>query len=255
MKYIEEILDEIISASQSPESKGAKSGHNLFSLFAIIASEIERLDVLAFEPSIRAEFAFLRQRYRALGNKGIITGDETRYFISLSNRMKTLLSSYGVGNTIVSNRSFDFIIDAELKSIIERDYNELSMVLIPDKAWKSAVIIAGSILEAVLFDVLNSSRFYTIAMNSTKAPTLRGSVIDLHTEDWKLYKLIEVSVDINILPASRANSIDQILRDYRNFVHPRKELRAQYSCDEAEAFLAKGALDSVLNHLKAEIFP
>jgi hypothetical protein len=34
-----------------------------------------------------------------------------------------------------------------------------------------------------------------------------------------------------------------------HFVHPLKEVRASYSCTEAEALLAKGALGAVCNHL------
>jgi hypothetical protein len=55
------------------------------------------------------------------------------------------------------------------------------------------------------------------------------------------------------MPQARAASIDQVLRDYRNFVHPRKELKAAHHCTEAEATLAKGALDVVCNHLEAAL--
>ncbi len=48
----------------------------------------------------------------------------------------------------------------------------------------------------------------------------------------------------------RTEPIDQVLRDYRNFVHPKKELKAQHSCDEAEAFMSVGALEGVCNILK-----
>ncbi|TOG58122.1 hypothetical protein CGI99_22890 [Vibrio parahaemolyticus] len=61
--------------------------------------------------------------------------------------------------------------------------------------------------------------------------------------------MIEVAVDIGLLPVQRAASIDQVLRDYRNFVHPQKELRSQHPCTEAEAFMAKGCLDGIYNHL------
>jgi hypothetical protein len=39
------------------------------------------------------------------------------------------------------------------------------------------------------------------------------------------------------------------LRDYRNFVHPKKELRAQHPCTEAEALMSVGALEGVCNIL------
>ena len=38
--------------------------------------------------------------------------------------------------------------------------------------------------------------------------------------------LIDVAVDIGRLPADAADTIHQVLRDYRNFVQPKKEIRA-----------------------------
>ncbi len=62
--------------------------------------------------------------------------------------------------------------------------------------------------------------------------------------------LIKVAADLNLIPKERAVAIDQVVRDYRNFVHPRKEIKAKHPCVEAEAMLAKGALDAVCNHLQ-----
>jgi hypothetical protein len=69
-------------------------------------------------------------------------------------------------------------------------------------------------------------------------------------DEWRLVNLIEVAVDLGLLPQDRADTIDQVLREYRNFVHPRKELKAAHPCTEAEAYLAKGALDGVCNQLE-----
>ena len=63
--------------------------------------------------------------------------------------------------------------------------------------------------------------------------------------------LILVAEDIGKLPSENAKAIDQILRDYRNFVHPNKEVRAQHPCTEAQALMAKGALDAVCNYLES----
>jgi hypothetical protein len=88
------------------------------------------------------------------------------------------------------------------------------------------------------------------SLASNKAPKDRsGNVRDLDAGEWKLYDLIEVATDISMLPKDRSKSIDQVLRDYRNFVHPKKEIRAKYPCTEAEAMMAVGALEAVCNVL------
>ena len=58
-----------------------------------------------------------------------------------------------------------------------------------------------------------------------------------------------VAAAIGILKKEREPAIDQILRKYRNFIHPLAEIRGGIPCTEAEALLAKGALDSVCNDL------
>ncbi len=58
------------------------------------------------------------------------------------------------------------------------------------------------------------------------------------------------STDIGVLPAERANAIDQVLREFRNLIHPAKEVRTKLKCTEAEAMMARGNLDMVYAHLE-----
>lgn len=124
--------------------------------------------------------------------------------------------------------------DADLRKIVERDYRELAQILLPGCAWKSAVVLAGSILEAVLYDRL------------TAVPALTRATPE---EQWRLADLIRVAAERGLLPASRAEAIDPALREYRDFLHPRTAIRAAHPATEAEATLAKGTLDAVCNHL------
>jgi hypothetical protein len=150
----------------------------------------------------------------------------------------------GVGG-YANLRSFAFVTDKNLRQIVERDYQELSLILLPGRAWKSTVVIAGSILEGILSDLLINPTNNHRARSAAAAPKKKN----LAAGEWSLLDLIEVSVELKLLPAGRAAAIDQTLRDYRKFVHPLKEIRAAYPCSEAEALLAKGALDAVCNHL------
>ena len=70
---------------------------------------------------------------------------------------------------------------------------------------------------------------------------------------WTLEKLINVATNINLLPRNRTSAIDQITRKYRNYVHPMKEIREEHSITEAEAWLAKGAVELVINSLGERI--
>jgi len=162
------------------------------------------------------------------------------------------LEQYGGDGSQTISRSFSFVNDKDLKHLIERDYRELRLKTFPSRAWKSTVVLAGSILEAILLDRLTSDTTIQSKANaSKKAPKDKaGRVRNLAAGDWRLADMIEVAADIGVLPPERAKSFDQILRDYRNFVHPKKELRAKHPCTEAEALMSVGALEGVCNVLK-----
>ncbi len=149
-------------------------------------------------------------------------------------------------------REFPFIKDAKLREIIERDYKELSLRLYPGGAWKSTVIMAGSILEAILHDVLASDpgrQGKALASTTANEKPAKGKAMD----EWSLHVLIKVAGEIGVLPQDREECIDRVLRDYRNFVHPKVEVKTASPCTEAEATLAKGGLDAVCNHLQATL--
>jgi hypothetical protein len=172
----------------------------------------------------------------------------------LCDHVLSLLDMYaGQGSQSVT-RSFAFVANAHLRAIIERDYKELSLNLLPGHAWKSAVIMAGSILEAILHDQLTRDRErVTLSMAWPDAPKNKGVVRDIEKDDrdneWVLAKLIGCAAHLTILDKSDAGAIHRALRDYRNFVHPRVEIRNAHQCTEAEATMAKGTLDMICNRL------
>lgn len=216
------------------------------------AEELNRLDPRDFLPSAQFDFFMIRKQARRwAAQQGGMAQVELPAIAQLARRTVDVLSHYGGEGSQAVVRSFSFIVDGDLRKIIERDYRELKLRVFPAGAWKSSVVLAGSILEAILFDQLaKDPATKQAALLSRKAPKDKaGKVKDLDAGDWKLFDLIEVATDISLLPADRSKSIDQILRDYRNFVHPKKEIRAKYPCTEAEALLALGALDTVCNVL------
>jgi hypothetical protein len=215
-----------------------------------VAKELGRLDPRDFEPGFQCEFVRVR------GNVVYLDTWHINDIFAAQEALKAVipvLDGYrGPGSGSIT-RHFPYLHDPDLRLIIERDYIELSLKLFPSGAWKSTVIMAGSILEAILFDVLSEPKRVSQTNASPKGAKAKGSVpVDIRTDPdaWKLIHLIDVAVDTGILPADRGGTIDQVLRDYRNFVHPKKEIKAQHECTEAEAGLAKYGLDGVCNHFE-----
>jgi hypothetical protein len=250
IQYVKDINEEFIKVLESSTYK-TDTGLNVSDFIKIITEEIDKLETNNLPPEDRYRFIVLRQNFRNISKQSAISNASYPTYKKLSQDLINLLNNFGSINTGNINRNFNFLHDRGLKVIIERDYSELSSILLPDGAWKSVVIMAGSILEAILFDVLTNPRFNSRAVSSTKVPTNNHTGLPItDLEKWRLQNLIEVAEDISILPPKRAKSIDQVLRDYRNFVHPKREVKSQHACTEAEALMAKGGLDGVCNHLE-----
>jgi len=215
-----------------------------------LVEELNRLDPRDFRPSARYQFVMCRaeaRRYVPSGTrtKALTPAHDFSGINTLMIAISNVLGEYGgEGSYSVAKRDFKFITDQELRKIISRDYIELRQVIFPSGAWKSSVILAGSILEAILLDQLSSSNNAPKALASSFAPKKKDK------GSWGLATLINVSVDIGIITGDRGNSVDQVIRDYRNFVHPSKELRSKHPCNEAEAMMAVGALEGVCKILE-----
>lgn len=244
INYIKEITQELLDLIKS-KGNYSKSGLSIFDSLRIISEEINKLEPFDFPPKERKLFVVTRQKVRNLARKAGYQNTEADNYFKIVSDLKDVLDNYGEYNSEKLQRDFSYVNDDELRNIIKRDYYELSTILLPDGAWKSLVIMAGSILEAILFDVLNGPKFSSAAYSSSKSKKSR-----LKSGRCGLSELISVAEDINVLPEKRVKSIDQVLRDYRNFVHPNKEIRSEHPCSEAEAYMAKGSLDGVCNHLE-----
>lgn len=225
--------------------------HGLIDRFQILSGELDKLDVNDFLPDARAQFLHARSQAATWAKRGSYTHGKGE--VEATQLIADVVLRYqGKGTGGTHGRNFAAIKHAGLREIIERDYQELVTKLLPARAWKSVVVMAGSILESLLYYELTADPAVKMkAMGSGRAPKAKGgAVIDPEKDEWKLYKLIEVAADVGVLNKQREDTIDQVLRDYRNFVHPKVEIKAAHPCTEAEAMLAKGALDGVLNHLK-----
>ena len=230
-------------AERLNEGLRLRNAKNVFQLSKVLSHELQSLDPNDFDPEVQADFAQLRHEIKVLSEQRQLSKMDNGA-ISVSLLISTLKQYRGQGSGGTS-RSFAFIHDAALRTIIERDYNELHVILFPSTAWKSTVIMAGSILEAILYDRLaNRPAGAATAVSSSKAPS--G-----HVDKWTLEQMIVVAADIGSLPPARAETIDRVLRNYRNFVHPRREIKEEHSCGEPEATMAKGALDAVCEFCEA----
>lgn len=162
--------------------------------------------------------------------------------------LSSVLDEHGGDGSGADQRDFSFIHDSGLRAIIDRDYFELKRKVVPSEAWKCAVIMAGSIAEAILQDALAEPKVRLLANASQSKPSGKGPV---ETGRWDLADLIDVAREstVGVIDKTIADSLS-VIRTYRNLVHPTNERRTQRSCTDPESRHAVSGLDLLIQHLE-----
>jgi hypothetical protein len=183
--------------------------------------------------------------------------DETKKRLT---ELSGILDSYLGPDVQGESREFTFVRDPELRAIVERDYRDLMLRLFPMRSWKSVVILAGSILEALLHDLLTRDQDRIQAAMATNAAPKRPrdkppagprNLLSRDAEDqWMLNHYIDVSDKLELLPPGWKPRVTAVLRDFRNYVHPRNELAAPDRISEGEGFLSIGAIISICEYIE-----
>ena len=127
-------------------------------------------------------------------------------------------------------------LDPALHKCITRRINEMHTCM-ENKCYLSTVILCGSCMEGILSDFASKNNF-----------TSHPAAPDKKTENWHLADLIKIAVDTNAIK----NDVNQHatgVRGYRNFVHPRREIKDDVNIDKNRAEIAVKALKLLIDEL------
>jgi hypothetical protein len=243
-------IDGIIAIKQ-------KDGPDIHVLFKTLTEELAGLNQQDFDPAARGEFTILRLTIRDQYSQGKILNSHKA--ANDAARMAELLDAYLGAESGGQMRQFPYITNPQVKAIIERDYQELTRRAYPGGSWKSCVILAGSILEGVLADVLTKdATTIAAAMAAPMAPNRPRwagvgkkdiTLLD-YANQWTLNDFIKVACHLQIIPYDNEDAIHLVLREYRNLVHPRLELQSGLQVSKAQATTCVGMLDIILDQMK-----
>lgn len=122
-----------------------------------------------------------------------------------------------------------FVSDDKLRQMVERDDWELQQCL-QHELWKSAIVLAGSLVEAVLVD-------YFLTISTTKRLPQQVLKADLATlTEW---------AESEALISPQTKQLSTVLRHYRNLIHPGRERREEQDCDGETAQVANILLGKI----------
>ncbi len=131
--------------------------------------------------------------------------------------------------------------------IIEKRLEEAQKVL-EAGAYLASVIMCGSILEAVLLGKAQQEpRLFNTSKVSPK--TEDGKVKQF--QKWTLKNFIDVASDIGILKLD-VKEFSQILRNFRNYIHPYAQMVSGFTLDEHTAKVCFQVLKAALASVAGE---
>ena len=121
--------------------------------------------------------------------------------------------------------------NTELISILNNRWNETTKC-IEVGANLAATVMIGALLEGVFMAKALELPDKKILTSSPKAPkTKEGKPKQIR--DWTLQEFIGVAHEINWIRESGKN-IANVLRDYRNYIHPEKELKRKIKIEKED---------------------
>lgn len=127
--------------------------------------------------------------------------------------------------------TFDFINGEGFRRTLEADYKELEAAM-KVEAWKAVHVLAGSIIEAVLADYLIASGYQK---RHPKEDPLRMELKDLISTCSKEKVLTEAT-----------EQLSQVIRGYRNLIHPGRIERENEHVNEHGAVIARALVNLIV---------
>lgn len=137
---------------------------------------------------------------------------------------------------------------AAMQLILQRRWSECSKCVAAG-APLAATVMMGGLLEALLLARLHREANKSLVFKAVSAPKDRLTGKTLQLQEWTLRHYIDVAHELGWISTS-AKDVGEVVRDYRNYIHPQKELShgIELRDGDAELFweIAKGITRQLL---------
>jgi hypothetical protein len=139
------------------------------------------------------------------------------------------------------------ISDLKMQVILQRRWQEC-VICVKSGAPLGATVMMGGILEGLLLARINQLPSQAPVFTAAAAPRDKtGKTLPL--KEWMLKSFIDVAHELGWITTT-AKDIGEVLRDYRNYIHPQKEYSHGISLSPGDAEMlwnvAKGMIVQVL---------
>lgn len=140
--------------------------------------------------------------------------------------------------------------DANMQAILQRRWDEVQRCL-ASKSNLAATVMMGGLLESLLLARINSSRDKSAVFKAKSASRDKaGKTLTL--PEWKLVHMVEVAHELAWITKS-AKDVGNVLRDFRNYIHPHKEYTDGVLILDEDARMFWEVTKSITRHVLASV--
>lgn len=140
--------------------------------------------------------------------------------------------------------SLSFVTSVDLRNSIRLDVSS-AFAGLHSGEWKTATVLAGSAIEALLL--------WAIEEKQAAGAGLPASAPTKPLGRWDLSDYVTVSADMGLIE-TQVKSLTDLVRDFRNLIHPGRVRRTAMKCSRATALAALSGLEFVVADLQ-KAFP
>jgi hypothetical protein len=174
--------------------------------------------------------------YRSLLTAAARSTMRTKYLATLKDLKKKLgalqadhvisLVSAPAGNTAFTPDTAPtfapLVSDARMQAILTKRWQECS-VCVGSSAPLAATVMMGGLLEGLLLAKINQLPDKSPVFGAVAAPVDPKTRKTLQLKEWGLKNYIDVAHELGWITKT-TKDIGEVMRDYRNYIHPQKEL-------------------------------
>lgn len=140
--------------------------------------------------------------------------------------------------------------DSNMQMILQRRWGEVQRCLI-SKSNLAATVMMGGLLESLLLARINSSPNKGAVFTAKSAPRDKAGKT-LMLPDWKLIHMVAVAHEVTWITKS-AMDVGNVLRDFRNYIHPHKEYTDGVTILDEDARMFWEVTKSISRHVLASV--
>lgn len=160
-----------------------------------------------------------------------------------------LLESLPDEAVLADDTTLAFIDDSEYRLLLSGDVAAAHQAL-RNGEWKAATVLAGSVVEGLCLWAIRKAGEEKAFAEAERLHS--GGVVKSkqrkHLLEWQAGELIAVAASPRLIKED-ARAVAVNAKDYRNLIHPGRELRSQQRCTSGTAHVAVGGMQRVIEDL------